>query len=216
MPLLSKVTVFRASALYAGVPQGRWWAPHPPMTQLPLELMTPKLPLAQAFPGLQTHYIHPLDMSCASPPGSHPTHPKLSHLLPQTCPLPMFTTSRMALQVRKQGPSGPFSGPCPINPQRWHPHCPPPAHKDTHTSHFHVLLQPPRGRAQLLTALHLYVPLLQFIFHVQPKRHFQRAAPTFLSLFCPLVLSPFVLLHAGHSQLKAPMPSGRGLNSFTW
>lgn len=183
------------------------------MTQLPLELMTPKLPLAQAFPGLQTHYIHPLDMSCASPSGSHPTHPKLSYLLPQTCPLPTFTTSRMALQVRKQGPSGPFSSPCPINPQRWYPHCPP---RQLHfpfpcpTSATTVKGTAPHCSPPLCTSPPIYFPRAA-------KEAFPKGSSDFsVSVFCPLVLSPFVLLHAGHSRLKAPMPSGRGLNSFTW
>lgn len=115
--------------------------------------MTPKLSPAQAFPGFtqtpSAHWTRPVQV-----PRSHPTHPRLCPLLPQTCPLPTFTPSRVALQVRKQGPSGPSSGPCPINHSTSTP--PPPPQKDTHTSH-------PR--------------VLRSIFPGQPKGHFQRAAP---------------------------------------
>lgn len=174
------------------------------MTQLPLELMTPKLPLAQAFPA--GHVLcksvrqssHTSKTELSSPPNLPSAH--VHNLTDGSASQKARTLWALFQPMSNQStalvpPLPPcqlhFPFPCPTSAttvKGTAPHCSPP----------------------LCTSPPIYFPRAA-------KEAFPKGSSDFsVSVFCPLVLSPFVLLHAGHSRLKAPMPSGRGLNSFTW
>lgn len=181
--------------------------------QLPLELMTPKLSVAQAFPRLHTPHL-PLGMYYAGSPAVIPHIQNWALFSPKPALGPHSWLHGWLCKSESKDPPGPLLA----HDQSIHSISTltaPATSKENQNSHFHVLLQSPWWRAQLLTALRLWVPLLQSIFHVQPKGHFQRIAPAFLSLLPTSSLS-LCSPAPGHSRLKAPMPLGWDLNSFTW